>query len=121
MDLLVPKMQRKRSLAQIRADQVRHTIFRPKPLSLLAHILDELWSHDSFGKTREVLHECGHRELPARLMAFNHKRLQIRARRVECGCVSGASGPDNHYVPSFAHGYFLSLQIRWSGFDSDAT
>jgi hypothetical protein len=67
----MPEMQHKWSLAQVRAGQVRHPILRPKPLSLLAHILDQLRPHNPFGETGEILYQRGQGELPARLVAFN--------------------------------------------------
>src|SRR5215467_10850762 len=101
MDLLVPEMQGKWPRAQIGAGEVGHPIFGAEPLSLLAHVFDELRPKDSLGKSRKVLHQRGHGKLAARLMPFNDQRLQVRARGVKSCCMSGASGPDDHYVPSF--------------------
>ena len=58
---------------------------------------------NAFGKSGKVFDQRSHRELSAGLMAFDDQRLQVGARRVQCGSVSGASGSDDDYVSSFAH------------------
>ena len=83
---------------------MRHAIFRAKALRLLAHVLDQLRPHDSFRKAGEILHQCSHRKLPARLVAFDDQRFQVGARSVESGGVSGAPGADDDNIASFAHG-----------------
>src|SRR5215469_6728584 len=113
MNLLMPKVEQKRPLAEISAGQVRHPILGPEALRLLAHVLYQLRPHDSLRKSGEVLHQCGHGQLPTRLVPFNDERLQVCACCVE-GCrVSGASGSDDHNIPSFAHG--LSCICRLDG------
>src|SRR5215469_11968770 len=104
MNLLVAKMQRERALAQIGTGQMRHAIFRTEALRLLAHVLDQLWTENSFGKAGEILDHGGHGELSARLVAFNDQRFQVGARRVESGSVPGAPGADDNNVTSFTHG-----------------
>ena len=103
---VVSQMQCERPLAQVRAGQVRHAILRAKTFGLLAHVFDELWPHDSVGKSRKVLDERGHGKLATRLVSFNDERLEIGARGVESSRVSGASGADDDYVSSFAHECF---------------
>ncbi len=104
MHLLMPEMQQKRPLAEIGAGQVRHAVFGAEALGLLAHVFDQLRAQNSFGESGKVLDQRGDGELSARLVAFNDQRFQVGARGVERGSVSGASGPDDDDVASFAHG-----------------
>ena len=104
VDLLVADMQQKRTLAEIRAREVRHAIFRTEALRLLAHVLDELRPHDSFGESWKVLHERGHGELASGFMALDDKRFEVGTRGVERGSVAGASRPDDDDLSGFAHG-----------------
>ena len=96
-------MQQKRALAQVGAGQVRHAVFGAEALRLLAHVLDQFRSHDSFGKSGEILDQRGDRELSAGLVAFDDQRFQVGARGVKRGRVSGAAGPDDDDVANFAH------------------
>ena len=104
VDLMNAQMQQKRPLAEIGAGEMRHAVFGAEAFGLLAHVLDQLRTQNAFRKSGKVLHQRGHRELSAGLVAFDDQRLQIGARRVESGSVSGASGPDDDNVSSFAHG-----------------
>ena len=58
---------------------------------------------NAFGKAGKIFYQRGQRKLAAGLVALNDERLQIGARCVKCGRVSGASGTDNDDVASFAH------------------
>src|SRR5579862_7730890 len=82
VDLLVSDMKKEWALVQVGAGQMCHAIFGAKALGLLAHILDQLRPHDAFGESWKVLHQCGHRELSAGLMAFDNQWFQISARCV---------------------------------------
>jgi hypothetical protein len=88
---------------------VRGLEFRAEAFSLFTHIVDQVRSLDSLGKSREIFDQGGHRELPAGLMPFQHERLQIRARRVNRGGQSGASGSHNDCVADFFHVLIDSL------------
>ena len=105
VNLLNAEMQQKRALAEIGAGEMRHAVFRAEAFGLLAHVLDQLRAQDAFGKSGKILDQRGHGELSAGLVAFDDQRLQVGARRVESGSVSGASGPDDDNVSSFAHGF----------------
>src|ERR1700758_2117148 len=113
-------MKKKRPLAEIGAGEMRHAIFCTKALRLLAHVLDQLWSHDSLGETWEILHKRRHGELPAGFVPFHHQRLQVSASGVKRRGMSGASGPDDDNVASFAHCDFSGCKIRWLSSHFDA-
>src|ERR1017187_2057444 len=102
------QMQQKRPLAQVGAGEMRHAVFGAEAFGLLAHILDELWAENTFGKSGEILDHRGQRELPAWLGGFDYDRLPGSPRRVESGSMPGASGPDDDNVPRFAHAYLCS-------------
>src|SRR5580765_6415281 len=104
MNLVNAKMQEERPFTQVSAAKMRHAVFRAKAFGLLPHVFDQLWAHDSLGKSGEVLHQGGHGKLSAGLVAFDDQRLQVGARRIQSGSVSGTSGPDDDNVSSFAHG-----------------
>jgi hypothetical protein len=103
VNLMNADVQQEWPLAQINAGEVRHAVFSAKTLGLLAHIFDELWTENALRKSGEVLNQRGERKLSAGLVAFNDQRLQVGARGVECGSVSGTSGPDDDNVSIFAH------------------
>src|ERR1700683_2710317 len=94
-----------------------HAVFGAETFRLLAHVLDQLWSQEAIGKAGKVLHQRGKRELAAGLVPFDHKRLQIGARRVEGGGVSGAAGTDDDDVARFAHDG-IDVRLRDSDFDA---
>src|ERR1700676_659204 len=104
------EMKQERALAEIGAGKVRHAVFGAKALGLLAHVLDQLRSHDSFGESGKILDQCGEGKLAARFVAFNYQRRQIGARRVKRGSVASAAGSDNNDVASFAHDFIQVLR-----------
>ncbi len=71
------QMKQKRALTEISTGEVRHAVFGAKTLSLLAHVLDQLRSHDSFRESGKILDQSGKRKLAAGFVAFDHKRVQI--------------------------------------------
>ena len=79
---MMSNVQQERTLAQIRAREMRHAILRAKAFRLLAHVLDQLRPHDPFRKAGEIFDQCSHGKLPARLVAFDDQRFQIGARGV---------------------------------------
>src|SRR5579862_4953328 len=97
------QMQQKWPLAEVRAGQVRHPVFGAETFGLLAHVLDQLRPENAFGKSWKIFDQRGHRQLTTGLVAFDNQRLQVGARRIERGSVSGTSGPDDDNVSSFAH------------------
>src|SRR5580704_2015314 len=111
------QMKQERALTEIHAGEMRDAVFGPETLRLLAHVLDQLGAHDSFGEAGEIFHECGERKLAAGLVAFDDERLQIRACRVQRGRVSGATGTDDDYVAAFAHA-LLAVRLPISDFDA---
>src|SRR5579864_3133181 len=104
MHLMLADMQRERAMAEVDAGEMPHAVFRAEALRLLAHVLDQLRAKDTVGESGKILDQGGEGELAAGLVAFNNQRLQVGARGVESGGVSGASGPDDDYISSFAHG-----------------
>ena len=101
---MLADVKRERALAEVDAGEVTHAILGAEALRLLAHVLDQLRAQDSFGKSGKILDQRGQGELSAGLVAFDDQRFQVGARGVQGGGVSGASGPDDDYVSSFAHG-----------------
>ena len=103
VNLMLTEVQKERPLAEIDAGKVRHSVFGAEALSLLAHVLDQLRPHDSFREAWEVFDQRGKGKLAAGFVSLDHKRLQVGARRVERGCVSGAAGTDDDDFAGFAH------------------
>ena len=71
MNHLMAEVQRKRARTEIGAGQMRHAIFRAKTLGLLAHVLDQLRPHNTFGESGEILDQGGQGKLSAGLVPFN--------------------------------------------------
>ncbi len=113
----IAQMQQERALAEVGAGEMRRAVFGAETLRLLAHVLDQLRSHDSFGEAGKVFHQRGERKLAAGLVALDHERFQIGARRVKRGGVSGAAGTDDDDVAGFAHG-LLAVRLLSSDFDA---
>ena len=118
--LLLAEMEQERTLAEVRTGEVGHAVFGAETFRLLAHVLDQLRPHNSLGKAGKVLHQRCERELAAGLVALDHKRFQIGARRIKGGSVSGAAGTDDDDVASFAHD-LLAVGLRIFDFDAWAT
>jgi len=108
MDLMLAKMEQERTLAQISTCEVSHAIFRAETLRLLAHVLDELRTHDSLGKAGEVFYQRREGELAAGFVAFYYQRFQIGPGRVERGGVSSATRTNDYDIASFAHDFVKS-------------
>ena len=107
VNLVLSEMQQKRTLAEVDAGEMSYAIFRAKALGLLAHVLNELRSHDSFWKAGKIFHERSERELAARFVPFNHQRFQIGPRRIQRGGMSGAAGADDDDVAGFTHDWVM--------------
>jgi hypothetical protein len=72
-------------------------------LRLVAAALHEVAAHDARGEAREVLHDGGGGELPARGHAVGHPALEqhgleVRAGRVHGRRVRGGAAPDDAYA-----------------------
>ena len=93
-----------RAIAEIGFDDVSSAIFGAKTRGLLAHVLDEFGALNAFRKPRKVFDERGERKLSAGFMSFDDKWLQIGARAVKGGGVSGTSGTDDDDVASIHSG-----------------
>ena len=66
---------------------------------LLAYVLDQHGAVHALGESGKVLDQRGERELAAGVVPGDDQRLQVRARRVNRGCVSGAArAHDNDVV-----------------------
>src|SRR5699024_2801886 len=89
---------------------------RAEALGLLAHADHQIRPHDSFGKSREILHFGGEIELPERKRAekavvftdraFIDDRIEIRAGRIDGASPAGRPRTDNHKF--FSHASFHS-------------
>ena len=101
--LVHAKVEQEGTLAEVDAGEMRHAVFRAEALRLLAHVLDQLRSHDSFREAGKIFHQRGERKLAAGFVALDDKRFQIGAGGVKRGSVSGAAGTDDHDIASFAH------------------
>ena len=66
-------------------------------LRLRVHVHDQLRAVDAFGKAGKILHQRGGGQLAAGLPAFEHERVQVRARGVNGGGQTGATAPDNDH------------------------
>ena len=87
-------------------------ILRPESPRLLTHILDQFGTLNTFGKSREVFHQCGQRELASGFVTFEHQRFQVGTGRIErCG-MTGAARPDNDDVADVFHKVDLIKGVR---------
>ncbi len=86
---------------QVDGDQMRNLKFGAESCRLALHVFDQFGTLDAFGPAWKILHQRGNRELAARLVALQHKRLEIGAGSVDGGCQAGASGAQNNGIASF--------------------
>ena len=100
------EIQSERPLHQISAHQMARQVLRAKTRGLLAHVLDQFRPLDALWKSREILHQRSDGKLPARLMPFDHQRLQVGAPGVDGRSQAGAAGTQDH---SIANGIFHSF------------
>jgi hypothetical protein len=102
------------ALAEVSLDQVAHVVYPAEALRLLAHVFYQLRSLDAVGKSGKVFDERGHGKLTAGLVALNDERLQIGARRVESGCMAGATGADDDDIANVHRFVYTGrLTIIW--------
>ncbi len=78
---------------EIRHRRVGET--RAETLGLRLHGHDQFRPVDALREAGKILHQRGRRKLPARLVAFEHERGEIRARGVDGGGEPGAAGADD--------------------------
>src|SRR5215470_13402306 len=90
-ELVIAHLKLEWALAQIRCSHVRQLVFRPKTLGLPTHISDQFRPLNSLWETRKVLDQGCQRELAARFMSFEYQRIQLRARGIKRGRVTGAA------------------------------
>ena len=110
MDLVLSDMKHKRAIAQLDAGDVSQHVFGAETLRLLAHVFDQLRTLDSVGEPGEILDQRGDRELAARLVAFDHKRFEVRARSVQCSRVSRAAGTNDDDVANIHKYRYVRLR-----------
>src|SRR5579875_1668515 len=67
-------------------------------LRLLLHVLNQPRTHHALRETGEVLDLGRNRKLPAGLMAFKDKRLQIRPGCINRRRIPGAARAENDYI-----------------------
>src|SRR5579863_4517097 len=103
VDHLVAGVDLEWTLAKVDAADMAVFVFRAETRRLLAHVFDQFGALDAFRESREVFHQGGKRELSARLMAFDDQRLQVGARGVERGGVTGTAGANDDYVADVFH------------------
>ena len=72
MYLMHAQMQQKWTLAEIHTGEMGHAVFRAETLRLLAHVLDQLRSHDSFWEAGEIFHERREGKLATGFVALDH-------------------------------------------------
>ncbi|MCG3139490.1 MAG: hypothetical protein HDKAJFGB_00365 [Anaerolineae bacterium] len=78
---------------------------RAEFFSLLFHQFRQFGPGDAIGKPRIIFHFVRQRDLSAKFIAANQKRIQIRARRVQRGGQARRSRTNDNYV--FCHAYSL--------------
>src|SRR5262249_42671464 len=104
--LAAAKVELEGAFCEVSLDQMAAHKIRAETGSLPAHIFYQLWPLDSFREAREILHQRSERELAAGLMAVNHQRSQVGARRINGSGETGATGTQDHSV---ANGIFHSF------------
>src|SRR5215469_1297522 len=76
---------------------------------LLAHVFDEFWAQNAFGKSGEIFNQGSQRELTTWLMAFQHQGLEVGAGRIECCGVARATRSHDHHVANQVLHRYLSI------------
>ena len=92
-------VEAERPRRKIRIEHRAVDILRAEVLRLPLHVLDQLRTVDTFRKAGKILHQRGHRELPARFVATNHDWFQIRTRRVNSRRIPRAPRTDDDNIP----------------------
>ena len=85
---------------------------------LLLHLHHELWAHDPFWKTWEVLDFSRSRKLPPNLITREDEGLQIGASDVDSGGPTGTSGSNDDHVFHMAATLVSSLKSIKDAFHS---
>ena len=67
-------------------------------LSLLLHLLHQLWAAQAFRKARIVLHFIGNRHLAADLIAGDQEGVQVRARGIQTGRQPRRPAADDDHI-----------------------
>jgi hypothetical protein len=98
-------------LAEFGFDDGAVEVFGAEAFGLFLHILDEFGSIDAFGEAGKILDKSGERKLSAGLVAHDDEGLQVGARGVDGGSVSGATGTDDDDV---SHEFKYMLTSRWA-------
>src|SRR5208282_349272 len=82
---------------------------------LLAHVLNQFGSLDTFRKAGKVFHQGGKRELASGLMPLNHQRFEVSPRGIERRCMPSASGPDDDDVANVLHSSEeATVEVTWN-------
>ncbi len=89
---------RERAAAQVHRGDCAGLELRAKALRLFARILNQFRSQNAIGKSREIFHHGRQRQLAARLVAVQHQRIQVRARRIDRRSKASAATPDNNHL-----------------------
>ncbi len=92
-------VEAERPRRKIRIEHRAVDILRAEVLRLPLHVLDQLRTVDTFREAGKILHQRGHRELPARFVATNHDWFQIRTRRVNSRRIPRAPRTDDDNIP----------------------
>src|SRR6184192_2559976 len=93
-----------RTLTQVDLGNGPSFEFRAEFLRLLAHVFNELRAQDAVREAGEIFDVRGKRELAAGLMAVDHQRFKVRARRINRGGKTSAATANNHDI---VHSRFL--------------
>src|ERR1700733_14860773 len=83
--------------------------FRTEPQRLFPHVLDKIWSLNTFRPAGKILNERRKRKLAARFMAFEDDRFEIGAASVNCSSKASAARSEDHCIADgvFTHGVLL--------------
>ena len=96
-DFFTIDRQPERPLRQIdRLDRAKSDT-RAEAFRLLLHSRHQFVAVNAFGKAREIFHDAGRREQPARQDARQHERRKTGSSRVKRGCKSGTTRPDDDH------------------------
>lgn len=112
VDGLVAEVQREGVLGEINRGEVCHAQFGAEADGLLLHVLDEVGALDAFGPAGKVFYQRGDGELSAGLVAFEDKRLEVRAGSVDGSGKSGASGAEDDSVAGRVFGHIGTISVN---------
>ena len=92
--------------AQIHRSEMGQLEGRAEAGGLLLHVVDQFRPLNALRPAGKVLHQRGHRELAAGLVALQNQGVEAGAGGVDGGGESGAAGAKNYGIASIIHRAF---------------